>query len=605
MITLNKRELTTGDLFSSVYNEIINDENRDDRSLRLAAMAIANGICYSRYKSHIAASHLHRSGVDPEDAERALKTGIDTLREKDLITSKNHLTVKAFMEAVDGKNVHQMYRTPVTWRSAKMGDLQMLPIINKQHEKALAERNMPDVYRAMNGMQRVEFKFNEVIKNIPNWNSQLLPHEWAYLQNAEWHLKNQTYFAQTFDFRGRMYYRGAFNPSNSGDLGKAMFRFKEMKTLGTEGMRALEIHTANLAGIKGSINKRVKWTQQNALQLFDKVEGKTVAEIQEITGEKKIFQLYTALHEYHRVQKWGIRSRSGLIVKQDGSCNGIQHAAAILRDKDVAKSVNLCASQNNWKPQDLYQEYVDLLKLELPEHWHCALIRALAKKPVMVAGYGAGDNTIFTTKDGIYETLKKEKHLDLLEELKGSKEIRQIFINCLKIIIEPIILLINTIKEELETSQYKPITWLTLDRFPVRIAPDILIDDCYDILNLSKEKQIMHRNRMCSELNEEASIEKIASSLAVHLIHSIDATHVRLTSRAAELIGIDFMHTHDEYGTHSCDYFRLNRIIRKEFVHIHNRDVFESINKRNSLNIKMPQGSYDLNEALKATYMFS
>ena len=362
MITLNKRELTSGDLFSAVYDEIITDENRNNKPLRLAAMAIANGICYSRYKEHIAAGHLYRSGVDPEIAKEVLKIGIDTLREKDLITSKNHLKVAAFMEAVDGKNVHQMYRTPVTWRSARMGDLKMLPVLSAQHERALADKNMPQVYAALNGMHRVKFKFNEVIKEIPNWNSQLLPHEWAYLENSDWHLKNQSYFSQTFDFRSRMYYRGAFNPSNSGDLGKAMFRFAEMKPLGEDGMKALEIHVANLAGVKGSIKKRVKWTQANAIDLYQAVKGKKVIEIQEITGEKKIYQLYTALHEYDRVQRFGIKSRSGLIIKQDGSCNGIQHAAAILRNRDVAKSVNLCASQENWKPQDLYQEYVDLLK---------------------------------------------------------------------------------------------------------------------------------------------------------------------------------------------------------------------------------------------------
>jgi len=606
MITLRKRDFKKGDLFSAVYNEIIHEDNKDNKSLRLTAMAIANSLCYTRkYSETKILKQLSRSGVDPEEAKHLLDSGLNILSAKQVINDKNNLQVKYFAEILEGKKVHQMYRTSVTWRSARNGDLQMLPQMNKQMETALADRNMPAVYKSINGMQRVGYRFNTVIKNIPDWKSGLLPHEWGYLNNSEYYLKDVMYFAQTEDFRSRMYYRGVFNPSNSGDLGKAMFKFAEKKRIGTEGMRALEIHTANLAGIKGSINKRVKWTQQNALQLFDQVEGKKVAEIQKITGEKKIFQLYTALHEYQRVQRYGIESKSALIIKQDGSCNGIQHAAAILRNKEVAKSVNICKSQDNWKPQDLYQEYVDLLKTELPEKWHKALTRTLAKKPVMVSGYGAGDKTIFTTKDGIYDVLEQNKHLDLLEELKGSKAIRQIFNNCLKIIIEPIIILINTIKEAIEENEYKPITWLTLDRFPVRLAPDILIDDCYDTLRISDDKNIKHRNNNPKEINIEASQEKTASSLAVHLVHSLDATHTRLTARAAELIGIDFMHTHDEYGTHACDYFRLNRIIRKEFVHLHDRDVFESINKRNGLNINIPKGTYDIQEALNATYMFS
>ena len=50
---------------------------------------------------------------------------------------------------------------------------------------------------------------------------------------------------------------------------------------------------------------------------------------------------------------------SGYPVHQDGSCNGLQHYAALGRDTAGAKSVNLYPFN---KPSDVYQEVVDLVK---------------------------------------------------------------------------------------------------------------------------------------------------------------------------------------------------------------------------------------------------
>ena len=50
---------------------------------------------------------------------------------------------------------------------------------------------------------------------------------------------------------------------------------------------------------------------------------------------------------------------SGYPVHQDGSCNGLQHYAALGRDTAGAKSVNLYPFD---KPSDVYQEVVDLVK---------------------------------------------------------------------------------------------------------------------------------------------------------------------------------------------------------------------------------------------------
>jgi DNA-directed RNA polymerase len=48
-------------------------------------------------------------------------------------------------------------------------------------------------------------------------------------------------------------------------------------------------------------------------------------------------------------------------VHQDGSCNGLQHYAALGRDKEGGKSVNLYPAE---KPQDVYSAVLELVERE-------------------------------------------------------------------------------------------------------------------------------------------------------------------------------------------------------------------------------------------------
>lgn len=53
---------------------------------------------------------------------------------------------------------------------------------------------------------------------------------------------------------------------------------------------------------------------------------------------------------------------SDLPIHQDGTCNGLQHYAALGRDIEGARSVNLI---NQDKPSDLYTRVCDKVKVQL------------------------------------------------------------------------------------------------------------------------------------------------------------------------------------------------------------------------------------------------
>jgi DNA-directed RNA polymerase len=59
---------------------------------------------------------------------------------------------------------------------------------------------------------------------------------------------------------------------------------------------------------------------------------------------------------------------SCLPVHQDGTCNGLQHYAALGGDTAGAKAVNLCPVPGDDKPQDVYMAVVDMVNAMVSRH---------------------------------------------------------------------------------------------------------------------------------------------------------------------------------------------------------------------------------------------
>ncbi|NQZ02101.1 MAG: hypothetical protein HRT45_15690 [Bdellovibrionales bacterium] len=101
-----------------------------------------------------------------------------------------------------------------------------------------------------------------------------------------------------------------------------------------------------------------------------------------------------------RVQGRGTEHVSHLPVGMDGSCNGLQHFSAMLRDSVGGKSVNLTPGD---KPADIYQDVADVCYAKILDkaaegeggavNWANVLkggmTRKLPKTPVMTLPYGS------------------------------------------------------------------------------------------------------------------------------------------------------------------------------------------------------------------------
>ena len=202
------------------------------------------------------------------------------------------------------------------------------------------------------------------------------------------------------DFRGRIICKSVLSPQES-DFSKAIIRFKEWKILGESGWKWMKIHTCNLlSGIdladffkksesdllwrcdpgakKKSFASRIKWTEDHIDSILAVCKNlndhlildKLKVNINDfIKPKSEMFQRLSVILEFERLilefrekNDWN-QIKSGLPIHFDASCNGFQHAAALLQDLDLARKVNLLKPDNEDEScEDLYTEVAEYAK---------------------------------------------------------------------------------------------------------------------------------------------------------------------------------------------------------------------------------------------------
>lgn len=205
------------------------------------------------------------------------------------------------------------------------------------------------------------------------------------------------FFPHNIDFRGRAYPIPAHLNHMGNDLCRGLLKFSERKPLGERGFYWLKVQIATLADNgKVSFDDRVIFTENNWDNILDSVKNPIDGKQWWLQFEAP-FQLLASCFEYVRAIESGnpITFKSGLPIHQDGTCNGLQHYAALGGDIEGAKSVNLSESKT---PMDVYiavaNKVQELVKKDLEKGNEVAKLvsprisRKLVKQTVMTNTYG-------------------------------------------------------------------------------------------------------------------------------------------------------------------------------------------------------------------------
>ena len=236
------------------------------------------------------------------------------------------------------------------------------------------------------------------------------------------------YFPYQLDFRGRLYAAPQLlNPQGS-DSAKGLLTFAVGKPIESqEAADWLAIHVANTAGHdKLSFEDRIKWTEDNTPMIRaiadDPIEYRKLW-----TEADSPFCFLAACFEWTEFKRQGFGYMSSLPIAQDGTCSGLQHYFAMLRDSVGGSAVNLVPAD---KPQDIYrvvaEKVIEVLESYTPENvpmedyilaqeWLSSNLinRKITKRAVMTLPYGS---TLYTAKEYIRDYVEevREKNPELV-----------------------------------------------------------------------------------------------------------------------------------------------------------------------------------------------
>jgi DNA-directed RNA polymerase len=209
------------------------------------------------------------------------------------------------------------------------------------------------------------------------------------------------YFVHRLDFRGRAYANGTSLQPQGPDECRALLEFAEGKPLGERGVWWLGVHGANLFGNdKVSLEDRFQWALGRLYDARD-VAKDPIAFRHVWVNADKPWSFLAWRFEWALYGQYGVDHVSHMPVALDGTCNGLQHYSAMLRDEVGGKAVNPVPGD---KPSDVYATVAGVVmdKLAVAASgiddpaavWKAGTFlsigidRKVTKRPVMVLPYG-------------------------------------------------------------------------------------------------------------------------------------------------------------------------------------------------------------------------
>jgi DNA-directed RNA polymerase len=425
------------------------------------------------------------------------------------------------------------------------------------------------------------------------------------------------HFVHFADSRGRLYpLTYGVNPQGS-DLQKALLHFAVGKPLHTpEAVRWFHIQGANKFGFdKATLDDRVAWVQERQ-QLILAIGSDPINRTDWHEADNPLQFLAWCLEycEWY-IDPQGFESR--IPVSMDGSCNGLQNFSAMLRDQVGGKATNLT---DNAVMEDIYKRVAEAATLRMQRsnpddlgftaRWLAlGISRAVVKRAVMTTPYGVTKRSAIRyviddyLRKGAAPTFASAEYYGAAKVLMDavwpaigdvvvkSREAMDWLSSSAKVIA-------NTKGEELEGV----ISWCTPSGF--------LATQSYYEVQEHRIRTRIHGTTLIKVISETDDIDtkRHSSGLAPNFVHSMDASHLHLTTVAARSRGIDALAMiHDDYGTHAADAELLYKLIRSEFVSMYEKhDPLEELHRAYPCcSVPPSKGTLDIREVLSSQYFFS
>jgi len=329
-------------------------------------------------------------------------------------------------------------------------------------------------------------------------------------------------------------------------------------------------------------------------------------------------------------------------VHQDGSCNGLQHYAALGRDSLGGAQVNLTPST---RPQDVYSGVCDLVRLKIDKaacqddvhhqdiqekdynqssnekdmaiKLQGVVDRKVVKQTVMTSVYGV---TFIGAKEQIMGRLKEKQQFAETDPLEISRLAHYVT----KLTFESLGEVFSGATQSMDwlsrcaqtiTKSGNPVRWTTPLGLPV-VQP-------YRRIRQRRVRTTLAELSIGSEAcDDPVHKERQRMGFPPNYVHSLDSTHLLMTALACQEAGIEFAAVHDSYWTHPGKIETLNTILRETFIELHEPELLQELydsfvskytsdmrgeddDRRTKFDLPPARGDLDLKQVVHSEYFFS
>lgn len=575
--------------------------------------------------------------------------------------------------------------------------------------------DMPDVYKAVNAIQETPWRINQrvlkVAQEISKWKhipeglemplmepeeppvrpeaadkDPNVQKEWRrsmviyyqrdnkrkskrYAVNAQLALANiykdyeRIYFPHNLDFRGRVYPLPLLNPQGT-DFCKSLLEFADGAPLGDSGVAWLAIQGANCYGLdKKPLEERIAWVYENT-ELILRTAKDPLTDL-EWTETDSPWEFLAFCFEWADFMEQGTDYVSHIPVAFDGSCSGIQHFSAMLKDEVGGTAVNLVPDD---KVHDIYgivaehvkqavmkdaaegtgdelktaedgAEYVSKGTKSLAAEWLAyGITRKVTKRPTMTLSYGAKkfgfteqilEDTIYPHLEHHPLAFSKPRQAATYMADKIWNSLGEVVVKAREAMdwLQTASGLLATDKningENLPTQWVTPSGFLVRQKYP-KVRLKKLKTFCSGTIHVSDESGAPEEDKKEGETFQisvsedlgEIDSRKQKQGIAPNYVHSMDASHLMLTVDACVDAGIhQFAMIHDSYGCPAGQGDLMFSLVRAVFAETYKQnDVLQDLHDQveNMLSPKKAKelppipkhGTLDLDVVKQSMYAF-
>jgi len=413
------------------------------------------------------------------------------------------------------------------------------------------------------------------------------------------------YFPHQLDFRGRAYPIPPHLNHQGDDVCRGLLESGDEFEPGERGRWWLRVHAANCYGLdKAPFTARARWADDNSALITQ--AALRPAECEWWHAADKPWQFLAAAQALTYPDA-GRR----LFVQVDGTCNGLQHYAALGRDEQTAARVNLAPAD---APESVYTEVARAAAMTVATHAAAGdplaillldrVDRDMVKAPVMTSVYGV---TMVGAREQVYARLQKIGVTGQDTLYDASRYLSNVVMEALGVACAGVARIMEWLRgcAEAITATGNIVRWTTPLGFPVvqpyRRWGTHEIRTCIQRVTLTVEDE-----------RRPVAVKKQCAGFAPNFIHSLDATHMFMVALACRAEGIPFAAVHDAYWAHAAHMDRLGVILRREFIALHSRPILADLLaelRRLNPDAELPEpptpGTFDLRRVAVSPYFFS